>query len=276
MAWRALEAAANRGRKTEPAAVSNAGAGAKPAGGKIMSRHLRENPFIAYECEVNSVGRATIETKLYETYAQCNEDLIVDSLLRSVLLKSRRQMPSVKYIEIGANHPIQTSSTYLFYRCYGASGVLCEANPDLARQLAATRPRDTVVNAAISTSDQPTIALHVHANHELSSLSADYIDGFRRFGGRDRIEAVIECPNLHINQFMRMHGSGPIDYLSVDVEGLDLELLTKMEPAFQPTIIQCEHGGKVHQFAEVLQPRGYALVALTDVNAIFIKLQALA
>lgn len=239
-----------------------------------MSQKLRTvfpNPFISNECNQFQINPAPIATNIYETYAQCNEDLIIEGVLRSQMLRSGRTMDSIRYIEIGANHPFQTSATYLLNRVHGACGVLVEAIPALAETLRQARPRDTVVNCAISTSAEKTITLHVHEKNELSSVSTDHISMFQNFGGTQSIVETIVCQNMHINDFMRAHYGAYCDFLSVDIEGLDAAVLSELDHAFQPTIIQCEHEGKFNLFMEILKPRGYALLAQTDVNAIFVK-----
>lgn len=239
-----------------------------------MAKNVRTafpNPFIANECVQAKIAPAPIPTNIYETYAQCNEDLIIESVLRAQMLRSGREMDSIRYIEIGANHPFQTSATYLLYRVYNASGVLVEAIPSLAATLQQVRPRDTVVNCAISTSNDSTLTLHVHEKNELSSVSKDHIAMFQGLGGTEKILESIVCKNMHINDFMRSYSGTHCDFLSVDIEGLDAEVLNELDSVFQPTIIQCEHEGKFNLFMEILKPRGYSLLAITDVNAIFVK-----
>lgn len=237
----------------------------------IAQRAGFPNPFITLECQSHGIDAAPIPTHVYETFAQCNEDLIVEAVLRANLSRSGRSMDTVRYIEIGANHPFQTNSTYLLYKIYGAQGVLVEPIPALAQVLQAKRPRDTVVNCAVSTSTVATVDLHVHEKNELSSVSADHISRFKNLGGSDGILETITCTNMHVNDFMRAYYGPYCDYLSVDVEGLDAALLTEMDRVFQPTIIQCEHEGRVEEFDKILRPRGYGLLAQTDVNVIFLK-----
>jgi len=239
-----------------------------------MARNLRTvfpNPFIAKECQSFNINLAPLPTNIYETYAQCNEDILIEAVLRAQLLRAGREMDSIRYIEIGANHPFQTSSTYLLYKLYNAKGVLVEPIPALAETLKTARPRDTVVNCAVSVSTETSIRLHVHEKNELSSVSADHISLFRNLGGMDNVVETIECENMHVNDFMRAYYGAYCDYLSVDVEGLDAALLSEMDRVFQPTLIQCEHEGQLNLFAEILKPRGYGLLAQTDVNAIFLK-----
>lgn len=233
-------------------------------------RYLVENVFVAHECSRNGTARAPIPTNIGETYAQCNEDLIVEAILREVMRKAGRDMRSITYMEIGANNPIQTSSTYLLYRLYEASGVLVEANPDLIPALQQVRWRDTIVNCAVTASRDKTIELHIHEKHELSSLNQEHIGIFEHLGGKRAIQRRVTCRNLHINDLLSSHGGRSLDLLSVDIEGLDLEVLSAMDPDYAPTVIQCEHEREFDKFAAVLGPRGYISIGITDVNAIFI------
>lgn len=234
-------------------------------------RSVFPNPFITKECQSFEVNPAPLPTNIYETYAQCNEDLIIEAVLRTQIMRAGRSMDSIRYIEIGANHPFQTSSTYLLHKIYNATGVLVEPIPALAQTLQKARPRDTVVNCAVSVSTDKSVSLHVHEKNELSSVSADHIALFKGLGGMESVVETIECQNMHINDFMRAYYGAYCDYLSVDVEGLDAALLSAMDRVFQPTLIQCEHEGQFNLFAEILKPRGYGLLAQTDVNAIFLK-----
>src|ERR1700749_1135971 len=177
------------------------------------ARMLVENVFINHGCQALGIEKAPINTFVQETYAQCNEDLIVDAVLRAQLTRAGRDMRTLRYIEIGANHPVQTNSTYLLNALYGATGVLVEANPALAAILEKVRKEDKVVNCAVSTSSAPTVTLHVHEKNELSSVSKDSIARFTQFGGTEKITGTVECKNLHINDFMRQHYGPYVDYL---------------------------------------------------------------
>ncbi len=88
-----------------------------------MDTRRIENPFVELATSREGVEGSRIPVVLRDSYAQCGEDLIVEALLRARLQKQRRQPDSLTYIEIGANHPIATSNTYLFYERYGARGI---------------------------------------------------------------------------------------------------------------------------------------------------------
>ena len=55
-----------------------------------------------------------------------------------------RSFSSICYVEIGGNHPIRNSNTWLLYKA-GCRGVFVEANPELAALLSHVRVRDLVM-----------------------------------------------------------------------------------------------------------------------------------
>ena len=236
-----------------------------------MNKMLLDNAFIRGECERNGVAPAALDTHICETYAQRNEDLIVESLLIPLLRRLGRPLSSIFYFEIGANHPFQTSNTYLFYRKHGARGVLVEANHKLVQQLKAARPEDQVVEVAVSGRHDATITFHQCGISELSGLNEAHI---RSFGRNAPIEQVT-VTNLHINGLLERYADRQIDYLSIDVEGVDIELLEAMNfNKHRPYLIQCEPSeyfqpGASDKITAMLEARGYVLLARTEINLIF-------
>lgn len=230
-----------------------------------------QNEFIRSECQRVGVAPAALDTFISETYAQRNEDLIVEALLMPVLRRQGRAPNTLFFVEIGANHPFQTSNTYLFYRKYGARGVLVEANHGLAEQLKAARPEDQIIEAAVTGRHDETVTFHQCAISELSGLNEAHI---LSFGKNAPIEKVTVA-NLHVNTLLERHANRPIDYLSVDVEGADYELLEALDfSRFRPAFVQCEPSehfiaGASDKLTALMESRGYFLVARTDINLIF-------
>ena len=216
---------------------------------------------------------APIATTIRESYAQCNEDIIVEALLRAKFATTGRSMSSVRYLEIGGNHPVQTSSTYLLYRAWGATGHIIEANAELAKRLKAIRPGDQIIQTAVSDLYDKTLSFHVHELDELSSLSPESIltsSETGLVGGIARMETV---PNVHINDFFDTYIHSPLDFMSIDIEGLDLTVLQALAPCHRPSVLQveCVSPALLAQFRQTLEPRGYKMAAMTDVNVIFVQ-----
>ncbi|MCP3397106.1 MULTISPECIES: hypothetical protein [unclassified Bradyrhizobium] len=78
------------------------------------------------------------------SYAQAGQDIILEGILSARLFKSQKSRDSAFYVEIGANHPVSSSSIYLMYQ-RGALGVLVEPNPELATLIRTARPREPSV-----------------------------------------------------------------------------------------------------------------------------------
>jgi FkbM family methyltransferase len=198
--------------------------------------------------------------------------VIVEGLLAARLGMAGRGLDSLFYIEIGANHPVQTSNTYLFYRKHQAAGVLVEANPALIADLRRVRPRDLVLRTAISARTDATLAFGVCEVSELSSLLPDHIRSFGTAAG----VVPTSVPNLHVNDLLERYSDRVVDFLSIDIEGVDLELLEAIDfSRFRPTVIQCEPSehflpGMASRMIDVMRERGYTLAARTSINLIFV------
>ncbi len=251
---------------------------AVPAGPDIApvdARRLKKaaNPFIEYEIGLLKLKPAPITTTIRETYAQCNEDIIVEALLRAKFTAAGRDMSTVRYLEVGGNHPVQTSSTYLLYRAWGGRGYIIEANGGLAQRLRSIRPRDVVIQTAVSDKFDETVSFHVHELDELSSLSAENIKGFEVSGVQGNVSRIETVPNMHINAFFDAYIDTPLDFMSIDIEGLDLPVLQALSPVHRPTVLQveCVDPALLAKLRETLEPRGYQFAAMTEVNVIFVQ-----
>lgn len=241
----------------------------------VDSRALRRaaNPFIEYEVGRLRLKAAPIATTVRETYAQCNEDLVVEALLQAKFTAAGRDISTVRYLEVGGNHPVQTSSTYLLYRAWGARGFIVEANADLAQRLKSTRPRDVVIQTAVSDKFDETVSFHVHELDELSTLSAANVRGVESTGLPGNLARIETVSNMHINAFFDAYIDTQLDFMSIDIEGLDLPVLQALDPAHRPTVLQveCYDAMLLAKLKETLEPRGYFLAAMTEFNVIFVQ-----
>ena len=231
------------------------------------------NPFIEYEVGRLRLKAAPIATTIRETYAQCNEDLIVEALLLAKFTAASRDMATVRYLEVGGNHPVQTSSTYLLYRAWGGQGFIVEANAELAQRLRSIRPRDAVIQTAVSDKFDETVSFHIHELDELSTLSAENVRGVESTGLPGKLDRIETVPNMHINVFFDAYINTQLDFMSIDIEGLDLPVLQALDPAHRPTVLQveCYDAVLLAKLKEALEPRGYFLAAMTEFNVIFVQ-----
>lgn len=235
-------------------------------------RHLN---YTLYD-RIAQDGMKMPDIAVYDTlsYGQCAEDLIVMALLRSLVVTEQIDLKTQTYLEIGANHPVACSATYLLHCGLGMTGVLVEANPDLIAALERFRPFDRVVQAAVVATEATTVPLYVAHQDELSSLSQSFVTEWQ--GGTVGVKQVVDVPAVHINTLLRTYWPETVPlYVSIDIEGCDLELVQSMDfTRYRPAIVQVEpsehhRAGTTQDLINCLMGQHYALVAKTDVNLIF-------
>lgn len=229
------------------------------------------NPFVYQRMLEGDITNSTIPAYLQESYAQCYEDVIIDSLLRAYIKNINRPINGLSYIEIGANHPVCTSSTLLWQRKYNIKGILVEANPKLIPLLKKHRPHDTIINAAVYDQDLPSIDFFISPENEISSLDERFVNAWKDLG----VQEKISVPTIRPNKLLSMTSDCELTILIVDVEGLDLRLLKDIDyTAYKPFIIEVEPSdgfapGTSNMMIDFLRSKSYTLVGETDVNLIF-------
>lgn len=215
--------------------------------------------------------RRFIDLKIHarSSFSQFGEDASVMEFFRTI---GKRK---IVYVDIGANDPVIHSNTYLFYRD-GSSGLLVDANPSICKRLRSKRPRDRVLHRGIAAQSGPPLALSVMDMDGLSSLSQDWSERLDHEGLAHKV-AEIQVPVVGINETLREFGKTNIDFASLDVEGLDFEVVSAWDfDRFRPSLFCIETGiitkGKFVKndaFYSLMHSRGYAPLFETFANTIF-------
>ncbi len=212
------------------------------------------------------------------SYAQQGEDLALWNMCQNLGIEN----PT--YLDIGAYDPISISNTYLFYT-KGCKGVLVEPNPARWSRLESVRPRDTTLRAGIGFGDEPetTAPFYVvgggsrNSGAALSTFSKEEADAVpARTDGRHFVQEVIDMKLLNVNHVMQTHFQRAPNLVSVDVEGLDLDILKTVDFArFRPDIF-CVETVEMGTFRflpgilEFMESKNYAVRGGTFVNTIFV------
>jgi FkbM family methyltransferase len=205
------------------------------------------------------------------SFAEQGEDLIVESIF------ARLKIPLRTYLDIGAYDPMVASNTYLFYG-KGCRGVLVEPNPAMCGMLKRFRPRDTVLGVGIGATEQAAADYYIlsDANGDLSPLntfSKEEADRVVALGGGRKISRVVKIPLLNINRVMQQQFHGAPDFVSIDTEGLDLEILRSLDfDRFRPAVVCAEAGPSPDglKIIELMGSKGYSIRGYTSVNTIFV------
>lgn len=210
------------------------------------------------------------------SYSQCGEDAIVDFLLKWI------GIDQMSYLDLGANDPITFSNTYRFYRS-GFNGVLVEADSELAAKIRKTRPKDICVAKAVSVTSDETVEFFKMSADTLSTIQSATVERYER-DSEHRLAIQQTVAAIHINKLLEMYfAEKSPDFVSLDVEGLDIELLrawdfSRWRPAVfcveTLTYTQNQSAVKIDEIFELMDKAGYQLYADTYINSIFVERSA--
>lgn len=205
-----------------------------------------------------------------KSWSQCGEDRILLHLLHD-MLGGR----PVRYVDIGANHPFHYSNTALFYKL-GGHGLLVEPNPKLARVLKVRRPRDTVLQCGVSVGGAKQADYFMFDAHTLNTFSAEEAARYVSLGQEQT--GVVQVDLRGINEILAL--VEPLDFVNLDVEGLDFEILQAIDwsryrpKTFCVETVRFEMGQVPVRRADIIdfmKSKDYLVYADTLVNTIFIE-----
>ncbi len=182
------------------------------------------------------------------------------------------------FVEAGANDGIEQSNTYYLEKTRRWRGLLVEPVPRLAAACRQNR-RATVVNAALvppeldgQTVELVDVDLMSIVSGARGSTEADE----QHVVAGERVQAiarqVAQAPGRTLSGLLAELGDPSIDFLSLDVEGYEVEALEGLDlrrhpPAF--LLIEFWTEERLEAIGRILGPRYELLELLTDHDALF-------
>ncbi len=207
--------------------------------------------------------------KPFHSYSQDGEDM----LLRSLLAEGAADNAGYKgfFIDIGAHHPFRFSNTAYFYEL-GWNGINIEPTPAAIKLFQQHRDRDINLPVGIGAQREKR-TLYCFEDSSLNSFDEAVAESYNA--------PIIETAQVDIFplvQILDEHiSAGPvIDFMNIDVAGLDLQLLESNNwEKYRPKFVLVEDvdsvsgkvdASEVHSF---LNNQGYELVYKTPRTLIY-------
>jgi FkbM family methyltransferase len=188
------------------------------------------------------------------TYAQNREDLYLFALLGHV--------DQGFFVDIGAYHPVLHSVTKLFSDL-GWNGINVEANRRLFEAFEVGRNRETNVCAAVSDS-MGTVSFREYPHHDgLSTVST----GVQEVHAASFLPFVdTEVQSITLSHLFSENNVGKIDFLKVDVEGHEVEVLSSNDwSRWRPTVVTFE-ANRGQEAIDCVTAHGYHLEFFDGLN----------
>lgn len=167
-----------------------------------------------------------------KSYSQEGEDLILNRIFE--LQKNGF------YIDIGAHHPFRFSNTYLFYK-RGWSGINVDAMPNSMKLFDKFRARDINLEYAVGNGGG-SMTYYVFNEPALNGFHDTLKDKYNShsiYKLINKIDMDIKPLSYILDRYMPPNTD--IDFLSIDVEGLDFDVLISNNwDRYRPKIILIE------------------------------------
>lgn len=175
-----------------------------------------------------------------------------------------RSEPPGFFVDVGANHPREASQTWNLEQ-RGWTGVLVEPQPDLADVLRREQ-RAKVHAVACSSPANAGKTLPLYLAGIQTSLDPNFcVANMKRAG-------LVEVPIMTLDDILADAGAPtPIDFMSIDVEDHELEVLSGIDLArWRPRPLLIEDLVKNRRLHRTLQSRGYKWIRRTGINGWYV------
>src|SRR5262245_59125842 len=165
------------------------------------------------------------------------------------------------FLEVGANHPKLRSQTW-FLEQQGWRGILVEPQAAFAEEIRRQRPRSTLFQVACGRpGHSPYLPLHIAEAPSQSSLIKNLVQADTSYVRTEIVRVMT------LDAIVATAGNPAIDYISIDVEGTQLDVLRGFSlERSRPRLLMIEdhlYSLEVHRW---ITRRGYRLVKRTGSN----------
>ena len=185
------------------------------------------------------------------------------------------------FVDIGAHDGIRYSNSYFFEKELFWTGICIEPLPNVFEKLKQNRSC-ILVNKCISSQTGTEAFLWIHDN-DIPNIDGSMLSGLQRtFDPRHFARAeqhandiggsieIVNVPSININELLDEHKLYYIDYLSVDTEGSELEILHSIDfDRFYIYTISVENNFSSPEIRAFLMSKGFEYITNLDVDEIY-------
>lgn len=210
----------------------------------------------------------------YNSYSQAGEDAVLSFLF------SDKKISKINYLDLGTNIPDFGNNTFLFYT-RGSRGICVEADALLINAIKTKRPEDNVLNLGVNINDNGETVKPFYVFNEPSLNTFDHKEALKREGyGSFKIIRTDNVVLMTIAEIIDKHCSALPDLLSIDIEGLDLQVLEALDLSRYPIPVICAETctysenhirPKDDRIQAHMIANGYFVYADTYINTIFVN-----
>ena len=204
------------------------------------------------------------------SYSQEGEDLILARIFDVWGIKKGF------FVDIGAHHPFRFSNTYYFYK-RGWTGINVDACPGTMKLFGFLRPRDITIEFGVGAKEG---ILTYYSFNEPALNTFSEKEAQNKKSSKYKVINQIKIPVVTLKKILdeNLPPGKKIDFMSIDVEGFDHEVVCSNDwLKYRPTIVAVEllnssiEDVRLHPTAAILFEQKYKILAKTH-NTYFFSL----
>ena len=169
-----------------------------------------------------------------------------DAILKNIFNRKLQNKEKGLYVDVGAYHPFKLSNTFIFY-LQGWRGINIDARPGSMELFNKYRPEDTNLEVAIS-DEEKELSFYFYEEDSANSFSKEFVGKINIGGPHQYVpQNEIKIKTVTLKEVLDNHlpAGQQIDFLSIDVEGLDFQVLKSNDwTKYKPSVIVIEMIGK--------------------------------
>jgi len=205
-----------------------------------------------------------------KSYSQEGEDLILKRLFE--------KKPHGFFVDVGAHHPKRFSNTYLLYK-KGWTGINIDPMPGSMKCFNSVRKKDINLEFGVGLKEE-ILDYYVFNDPALNGFSSEISEKRSNDNSIFKIEKKIQVNTYRLSTILDTYlpKNQVIDLLTIDVEGMDLEVLKSNDwDAYKPRYIIIEILSlnfshiKEDEIYDFLTDHNYVIFAKTVNSVIFKK-----
>jgi len=210
----------------------------------------------------------TWDPSISYSYSQEGEDMVLKRIFDN--------QTNGFYIDVGAHHPKRFSNTYNFY-LKGWKGINIDAMPKSMDLFNKIRPRDINLELGVGQKEEE-LNYYIFNEPALNSFSKKLSETRDKAQDPYFIKNIIKVEVKRLNQILDTHLiKNDIDFLNIDVEGLDLDVLksndwSKYRPKFVLVEILNSSLHDIHKdpIFQLMKEKNYIIFS-KQMNTVFFK-----
>lgn len=196
-----------------------------------------------------------------------------DEYLNNAIFKNKK---NGVFIDIGAYDGVLLSNSYFFEKSLGWHGICIEPMPHVYKQLCENRSA-ICIEGCINPDKKTAEFLMISGYSDMLSGIIDLYDPLHM----QRVEHEVAIYNqkaekitvacYQINDILSENDISHVDYLSLDTEGGEYEILTSIDyDTYTIDVLSVENNFKEERFRKFLSTKGYRLVKNLGCDEIYI------